>query len=92
MEIRKLDCSNSLSLRIFCKSTRFEKKTKQKAHSHRTTRSKIQELLVFETHCWFGGATARECEIAGTRSPKVLGILGFAIQVSRNGEQGVCKS
>ena len=57
----------------------------KKQHSDQTTPSKIQESVVFESCCWFGDATARECEIAGTRSPKVLDALDIASQASRIG-------
>ena len=55
---------------------------------YQTTRSKMQELLVHETRCWIGGATARECELAGKRLLKIPGALSYASQASRSGEQG----
>ena len=44
--------------------------------------------MVLDSRYWSGGVTAWDCEIAGTRSPKVPGVLGSASQPSRIGEQG----
>ena len=47
-----------------------------------------EELLLSDSRCWSGGVTAWDCDIAGTRSWKVPGVLGSASQPSKIGEQG----